>query len=221
MRAWIASLALVLGAGTLIVAAIPCAEQLAASRRELRDSSELALFPSGRFLREASLGHAQLAADIGWLTAIQYYGKHRRADRHYPLAPHLFATITDADPQFENAYFFGSLVLAEGGFREQAERLLRRGAERNPHSWGLRFELGFYQYVIEKSYGEAAAAFMAAAQIPGAPEYVRRFAAAAHQRSGDAATARLLWDLIARESDNEEIRRMARARVASLEGDDG
>jgi len=217
MRTWIVGLALVTGAGALIGGALPLAARFAASRPPVRAVGELELFPSGRFLREVSLGHAQLAADLGWLTAIQYYGKHRRDDRRYPLAPHLFATITDVDPRFESAYFFGSLVLAEGGFLERAERLLRRGAERNPRSWRLRFELGFFQYVIKKSYAEAAATFLAAAGTPGAPAYTRRFAAGAHERAGDAATARGLWSLIARESDNQEIRRMARERVASLE----
>jgi len=217
VRTRTASLALVAGAAALIGAATPLAGRFAASRSALADHGELDLFPSGRFLREASLGHAQLAADLGWLTAIQYYGKHRQADRRYPLAPHLFATITDADPRFENAYFFGSLVLADGGFREQAERLLRRGAERNPDSWRLRFELGFFQYVIRKAPAAAAAEFAAAAAIPGAPEYVRRFAAAAFQQAGDEETARRLWQLVACESQNEEIRRMATERIATLE----
>ncbi len=217
MRNWFAGLALVMGAGVLLGAALPLGARFAACRPALPNAGELDLFPSGRFLREASLGHVQLAADLAWLTAIQYYGQHRRGDRRYPLAPHLFATITDADPRFENAYFFGSLVLADGGFADQAERLLRRGAERNPHSWRLRFELGFFQYVIKKSHAEAAATFLAVSRIPGAPEYARRFAAAAHERAGDAATARQLWSLIARESRNDEIRRMARERAARLE----
>ncbi len=217
MRSWTVSLALGAGAAALLATATPLAARFADSRPALADRSELDLFPSGRFLREVSLGHAQLAADLGWLTAIQYYGKHRMTDRRYPLAPHLFATITDADPHFENAYFFGSLVLADGGFREQAERLLRRGAERNPDSWQLRFELGFFHYVVKKVPAQAAAEFAAAAEIPGAPEYVRSFAAVAFQRSGDVAMARRLWQLIARESQNEEIRRMAEERIAALE----
>ena len=217
MRSWTVSLALAVGAGALIATATPLAARLAASRTALADPGELELFPSGRFLREVSLGHAQLAADLGWLTAIQYYGKHRLTDRRYPLAPHLFATITDADPRFENAYFFGSLVLADGGFREQAERLLRRGAERNPDSWRLRFELGFFHYVVNGAPAQAAAEFAAATEIPGAPEYTRRFAAAAFQRAGDAAMARRLWQLVARESQNEVIQRMAEERIAALE----
>ncbi len=70
---------------------------------------------------------------------------------------------------------------------------------------------------MRKAPIQAAAEFAAAAEIPGAPEYTRRFAAAAFQRAGDAATARHLWQVIACESENEEIRRMAAERIASLE----
>ncbi len=212
-----AILLLPLAAVALLAVAHPTAEHFANSKQCGLDVGELGLFPSGRFLREASLGHRQLVADLGWLTAVQYYGKHRQSDRRYLLAPHLFGTITDLDPAFENAYFFGSLVLVDAGLPERAERLLRRGVERNPNSWRLRFELGFFHYVITRSHGAAAAAFEAAARLPDAPAFVRRFAAVAYQRAGDKRTARLLWRLIAQQSENEEIRRMARERLAGLE----
>lgn len=210
---------LVLGltAGLIITGAGWLGGQFAASRPAVRDSAEMTFFPSGRFLREASLGHRHLAADLGWLAAIQYYGKHRRGDRRYPLAPHLFTVITEVDPHFESAYFFASLILTEAGFRRGAEALLKRGCERNPSSWRLRFELGFFHFVITRSYDLAASAFQAAAELPGAPEYPRRFAAAAYQRAGDAETARELWELLAAASENEEIRRMARERLENME----
>lgn len=204
-------------AGLILTGAGWLGNQFAASRPALRDAAEMTFFPSGRFLREASLGHRHLAADLGWLAAIQYYGKHRRSDRHYPLAPHLFAVITEVDPHFESAYFFASLILTEAGFRRRAGALLERGCECNPDSWRLRFELGFFHYVITQSYDLAADAFEAAAALPGAPEYVRRFGAAAYQRAGDVAMARQLWELIAAASENEEIRRMARERLEKLE----
>ncbi len=212
------TLLIAVGAGLLLALSVPLMERFQASRGGIVDRAELTLFPSGRFLRAMSLGHRHLVADIGWLTAIQYYGKHRRSDRRYPLATHLFTVITEADPAFENAYLFGALIMAEAGLTETAGHLLRRGAERNPDSWWLRFELGFYHYVITRSWKEAAASFAAAARLPGAPAYVRRFAAAAFERSGDAETARQLWQIICAQSDNPEIRRIAQGRIEELEG---
>jgi hypothetical protein len=214
-------LLLVVGAG-LLAGSVPLGEALERSRPAVRDESELTLFPSGRFLREASLGHPQLVADLAWLQAVQYYGKHRQGDRRYPLSPHLFYTLTDADPHFENAYLFAALVMSEGGFLREAETLLQRGADRNPDSWKLRFELGFFQYVALKKHACAAQNFHCASHLEGAADYVGRFAAAAYERAGDPETARVLWQVMAATSDNEEIQRMAQERIADLEtGDAG
>lgn len=177
---------------------------------------ELALFPSGRLVREASLGHPQWTADLAWLTAIQYYGRHRRSDRSYPLADHLFRVVTEADPGFARAYLFGALILCEQGDRDAAEALLRRGVNAHPESWLHWFELGFFHYVETRSFDEAARAMRIAARLPGAPEYVGRFAAAAAGHAGDRETALSLWETVARGSGNEEIRRMAEERIAAL-----
>lgn len=201
----------------LLTAAIPLRDALAGARPAIDDPSELALFPSGRWLQELSLGHPQLLADVAWLEAIQYYGKHRQTDRRYPLSPHLFSILTEADPQFESAYLFAALVMSEGGFLEDAERLLQRGVDRNPDSWKLRFELGFFQYVALKDYRAAAENFYNAAQLEGAAPYAHRFAAAAYEKAGDPQTAKVLWSLLAESTDNEEVRRMAAERLAELE----
>ncbi len=215
--------------GALLFALIACAgigmatpvgREFAVQKGAFRDRAEMTLFPSGRFLSQASVGHRHLVADLAWVAAIQYYGKHRRTDRRYALAPHLFTVITDADPAFENAYLFGSLIMVEAGFVRQAASLLRKGTERNPSSWKLKFELGFFHYVVTRSWRLAGEAFAAAARDPRAPEYVHRFAAAAYERAGDAHTARKLWEMIARESENREIRRMAEEHLNAMGGEE-
>ncbi len=213
--------ALLLLAATALAVCAPLGGSLAqkqsASREiAIRESQELELFPSGKFLREISLGHPQLLADLAWLEAIQYYGKHRLSDRRYPLSPHLFKTLIEADPHFEGAYLFAALVMAEGGYLREAEQHLQKGAAVNPHSWGLRFELGFFQYVALQDYARAAQSFHDASRLEGAAEYVGRFAAASFERAGDEETARALWGVIARSSENEEIQRMAKDRLSGL-----
>ncbi|MCK4303316.1 MAG: hypothetical protein KAY24_03680 [Candidatus Eisenbacteria sp.] len=210
------TLVLALGACLSIVLAAVVRAEFAASKSRVRDETEMTLFPSGRFLREMSLGHRHLVADLGWLAAIQYYGKHRMTDRRYEMAPHLFSVITEADTAFENAYLFGALVLAEAHLLDDGARMLKEGVARNPESWFLNFELGFYHYIFMRRWEAAAAAFAAAAELPGAPEYARRFAAAAYEKTGDEETARKLWEIIATQSDNQEIRRMAEERLESL-----
>src|SRR5258705_6041108 len=42
---------------------------------------ELSYYPSGEHLEPATLGHAESAADLAWLRAVQYYGGHRDTDK--------------------------------------------------------------------------------------------------------------------------------------------
>ncbi|MFN8546933.1 MAG: hypothetical protein U0527_02925 [Candidatus Eisenbacteria bacterium] len=171
---------------------------------------ELALFPTGPWVKSATLGRARLAADAAWLESIQYYGRHRKADRRYPFAQTLFTTLVGLDPRFENAYVFGALVLAEDvGRFDQARALLEQGIAANPESWRLRFELGFLCYLHGPSKSEAAMLLRRAAETEGAPESVARLAAFAATRGGDRELAVALWTEVYRATDNAEIQRIA------------
>ncbi len=205
------------GALLLLSLALPVSSHLMEYRERMIDRSEMTYFPSGRCLQELSLGHRHLVADIAWLSAIQYYGKHRQTDQNYEISPSLFSVITEADPAFINAYLFASLVMTEAGKCEQAEALLVKGADNNPDSWRLHFDLGFFHFVVTHSWEKAAVAFQASARAPGAPEYTQRFAAASLDKAGNEETARVLWQVIALESENEEIRRMAEERLSLYE----
>ena len=50
-------------------------------RPHMNDSLYL---PSGKFISEASLGYRQLAADVVWLSAVQYYGEYRQTNMISP-----------------------------------------------------------------------------------------------------------------------------------------
>lgn len=181
------------------------------------DPVELALFPHGPWVRPAMLGRHRVAADVAWLRAIQYYGKHRATDRSYPYAWTLFRTMTDLDPQFVNAYVFGALVLAEDqDDMEGAQRLLRDGMAANPGHWILPFEYGFLAYVHGGDMATAAEYLAAAARLPDAPPSAGRLAAYAAGRAGEVDFAIELWREMLRHSDNDEIRRTARRYLKEL-----
>jgi len=202
----------------LLALAFPCGRALSRSRPILPDRSELNLFPSGPWVRPLAFGRTRLAADLAWLTAIQYYGRHRKTDRRYEHASTLFHTLTGLDPSFENAYVFGALVLSEdAGDPTGARALLREGMAKNPESWLLRFEYGFLLYVQRNDPAEAAEELHAAARMPGAPPYVARLAAFAAGASGKRDLAIELWRQVLQESPNEQIRRMARSYLRRLE----
>jgi hypothetical protein len=210
-----AALAVALGAGVFRVAdwawgAVPRASAL----------EELAYYPSGQHVRPATLGHADAAADLAWLRAIQYYGAHRRSDNRFDHLYHVFDILTTLSPRFESAYVFGAFALAQEGRNfAQAEALLRKGLEHNPRSGNLAFEMGFLYYVKPngRDLARAAEAFDIASRLPGRPELARRFAAFCHQNSGGLAVAYALWQQVRETTANAYMRDIAAREMARIE----
>lgn len=178
---------------------------------------ELMYFPSGKFLKEASLGHDMLIADLAWVRAIQYYGRHKQTDQDYSMAGHIFDVVTTLDPKFKNAYIFGALVLAQDAHDvEKGVELLHRGMVNLPGEWLLPFEAGFIYYICDANMAQANRWFLEATRVPGHPESVERFAAFTADRSGDLKTALQLWGELYESTENPYVRQMAEERVREL-----
>ncbi len=182
-----------------------------------RAGGELMYFPSGHLLHPMALGHPLTLADCLWLRAIQYYGEHRLSDNRFPMAGHIFETVTALDPHFTAAYIFGGLVLAaEGGDLERGLALLKRGIAWNPRSWELPFETGFVYYVTSKDDLLASHYFGRASRLPEAPSYVKRFAAHTKAKSGDLQAALALWEELLDSTDHPAVQALAAERVAEI-----
>ncbi|KPJ60789.1 MAG: hypothetical protein AMJ46_04780 [Latescibacteria bacterium DG_63] len=182
-----------------------------------QQGEELMYFPSGRFLKQASLGHENTFADVVWLRAIQYYGEHRLTDRKYDMVGHIFDVMTTLDPQFIHAYAFGALVLAEdAGKPIDGLKLLRKGMSHNPDDWYLAFETGFIYYIVLRDSENAGRYFSLSSKLPGAPEFTSRFAAFVEERAGHTETALRLWEESARMTENARIKEMAEQKVEEL-----
>ena len=201
----------------LLCAALGIRQGFESSAGTIRDRSELTYFPAGPWVRLMSLGFTELGADLAWLRAIQYYGEHRRTDQDYPFISNLFEALFLLDPKFENGYLFGALVLVEDQHDLQgALAMLERGMEANPESWRLIFEYGFFHYVHAKDPDQAAPYLAKAAAMPGAPEWVQRLAAYSAKKAGRHEMAVRLWFEIYRNTDNDEVRRIAVQYLAEL-----
>jgi hypothetical protein len=171
---------------------------------------ELMYFPSGHLLEVASMGYETLIADLLWLKGIQYYGEHHRTDRSYPLAEHVFSTITDLDPHFLGAYRFGAFVLSQDvGQPAAGVDLIRKGMQRNPGRWQLPFDLGFLYFVEMDDQERAAHYFRFSSWQEDAPEIAKRFSAFAFRKAGKNAAAKALWEEIRRSSDNDVMKKTA------------
>ena len=181
---------------------------------------DLSYYPSGEFLRPATLGHAETAADLAWLRAVQYYGAHRQDSNDFQRMPHVFRILTELSPEFLPAYVFGAFSLAqEGGSFAAGEQLLLKGIEANPRSGYLAFELGFLYYVKPggRDLRKAAEYFQMASRLPDAPEGAARFAAFAREHSGDLRVAYALWERVFQTSQNRYMRDIAERNMREIE----
>jgi hypothetical protein len=182
---------------------------------------ELTYFPSGRFMELADLGFGSVVADGMWLRGIQYYGAHRKSDRAYPLAEHIFSTITDLDPQFISAYRFGALVLSQDvGATADAVDLLRKGIRNNPDTWEIPFDLGFIYFVDGNDWAKAAHYFRFASRAPDAPEITKRFTAFAYRKAGKTELSRALWEELYASTSNSVIRDAANFAIKNIDLDE-
>jgi hypothetical protein len=179
--------------------------------------------PSGKFLRQLSLGYEGLLADIYWTRVVQYFGRKRLAhSAEFKLLGPLLQITTDLDPHLLIAYRFGSIFLAEkpprgAGQPLEALALLRRGIVANPDYWRFWEDVGFVYYWDLKDYAAAARAFQTGSERPGAMQWMRIMAAKVAAQGGQLATSRFLWAEIARQAGNEHIRKNAEDHLIALE----
>ncbi len=180
---------------------------------------ELSYYPSGVHLRPATLGHADAAADLAWLRAVQYYGEHRMSDSRFQRMFHVFDILTTLAPDFVPAYIFGAFALAqEGRDFPSAERLMHKGLDANPRSGELAFQLGFLYYVRPggRELRKAAECFELAARLPDGPPSSARFAAFARQHSGDLLVAYEMWQRVGETSGNRYLRELAEREMTKI-----
>ncbi len=169
------------------------------------ETERLLYLRSGPVARRLMLSFDALAADIYWMRAIQHYGRERRSDRaanRFELLEPLLDLTTTLDPEFNIAYRFGAIFLAElppsgPGRVDQSIALLKKGLEHNPGRWQYAFDIGFIYYWYGTGLGrgrldyEAAAQwFDEAAKVPGAPIWIRQLAAMTRAQGGDTRGAR-------------------------------
>jgi len=181
------------------------------------DRDHLLYLPSGRLLRVLSLGYNDTLADLIYLWSIQYYGYYQGGVRYDYLMQIYERVITVLDPQFQDAYLLGAMILSMEAHRdEDALTLLDKGIRENPKDWLLPFEAGFIAYSDLRDYRRAAAYFRTAMERPGVNPVVRRFYAEMFSRMGDPRTSLQHWSEILATAESDYVRRIAERHVEDL-----
>ena len=178
--------------------------------------------PTGKFVKELALGYRQVASDLIWLSAIQYYGEYRQEKHDLAYFKGLIDIITTLDPQFVFAYIFGAMVVSEDtGEFEEGTAILKKGMAANPTSWELPFEIGFLNFANRVDYKVAGRYFDLASRMPGAPERSRRFAAFVYSKAGETGSSIELWEKYIEYTDNPYLKEMAESYIAKLKAEQG
>jgi len=174
--------------------------------------------PSGRFVQQASLGYHELAADMVWFQAVQYYGGYRKSEHDLAYFSGLIDIVNELDPHFVFPYVFGAVVMAQDlGDLDRGIHMLKRGMRNNPSMYELPFEIGFLYYTIARDDSAAARYFDLASRLPGGKERAGRFAAFVYSRAGHTATSMRMWQEIAQDPDEQPyMRDMARHYLEKL-----
>ncbi|MEP6919236.1 MAG: hypothetical protein ABJC89_26575 [Acidobacteriota bacterium] len=193
--------------------------------RAAQESDQVLYVRSGAALKRLTLGFNGIAADVYWIRALQHYGGDRLikipgAVRYQLLYPLLDITTT-LDPHFNIAYRFGAIFLSEGypggpGRPDRAIELLRKGLVAMPHKWQYYHDIGFVYYWHLRDYKASAEWFQRAEEQPGAPSWLKPLAATMLVQGQDRASARLLWEQIAR-SEEEWLRKSATRALLQLD----
>lgn len=176
--------------------------------------------------RRLALGFNGLAADWYWLRALQYIGRKTLAYRGSlqmddlgplqlkALAP-LLEQATTLDPQFLAAYQYGAIVLPAVD-AEAAVRLVEKGIRENPRAWRLHSSLGYIRWQ-QGRFAEAAEAYAAGGRVEGAPPWMTAMAAQMSAKGGSRETARAIYEVMLRTTDDEQMKLLAFRRLVQLQ----
>ena len=188
------------------------------------DAGDLLYLRSPTAVRRLALSYDALAADIYWIRAVQYYGGTRLsadATKNFDRLLPLLDLTTALDPYFTIAYRFGAIFLAESypsgaGRPDQAIALLEKGLAAQPDRWEFAQDIGFVHYWWLGDYPQAAAWFLRASAIPGAPEWLKPLAAQVAADGGNRDASRQLWLQLRDTAESDWLRRMAETQLRQL-----
>jgi hypothetical protein len=182
---------------------------------------------SPELMRRLALGFDALLADIYWIRSVQYYGDTKlslNAKKQYGRLYPLLDTTTSLDPRFNIAYRFGAILLSEGhpngaGDPQQAISLLQKAIKEMPDKWQYPHDAAFVEYWWNRDNGAAATWMLRAADVPGAPSYLRTVAASMLAEGGEQRSARALWSEVEANAEHEWLRQAARRGLMQLDAE--
>lgn len=192
---------------------------------ELTVARELIYLPSPATARLMSFGFEQLSADWYWVRALQYFVEPAQELNQYRNLADFLEVVVGVDPDFHYAYKFAgtSIPYDTGRYHfansDRAIDFLQRGVARFPDDWQMRLYLGFYLLNFREDTAGAAEQFSKAAPIPGAPPYLKGFAAKLLTLSGEIARGKVFTEQMLALTDDPDERTRLKQRLREIEAE--
>ena len=189
------------------------------------EDQDLAL--QGARLKGYALGFEGLIADWYWMQSLQYVGSkiienpdaNISIDNLNALNPRLLYPYLDnattLDPRFIAPYSYGAFVLPAID-KEQAIKITLKGIENNPDNYYLYHQLGYIYWKTE-DYQKAEETYTKGSQVAGAPPFMKLMAANMKSEGGSRETARVVYQQIYNEAENEQIKESALLKIQTLD----
>ncbi len=173
--------------------------------------------PSPRTVKLICLGFDQVAADLFWLTFVQYVGDGESRQRdNFSRAYEYLDLVTSLDPKFIQPYWFAAFVVGSEMQRpDLAQPLIERGIQANQNNWYLPFIAGINQYLFAHKEAEAARYYKMAAKFPDAPIWLDRQAEILQAKIPSLVKEVNTWDTIYRNSTDQLVKDRAKERLAA------
>ncbi len=191
-------------------------------RYQMETISHLSLLPSP-MVRALALEFDGAVADYLLLKTITYIGyklleKEALNEEEWQQVITMLHRITDLDPRFWDPYLLGEMMLPwDAGKVDEANRLLQKAARARPEDYRPWYLLGFNAFFFEKNAKKAAPYLRRAAELPGAPGFLKGLAARFSYYGGETDLGILyLKGMLARTTD-EALRKHLEKRLVALE----
>ncbi len=172
--------------------------------------------PNPAIVKTAAMGYHTMVADIYWLSAIQYYSESViQKNVHDDLYP-LINFITDLDPNFCMAYYFGGQNMMVGDVDpRKAAAILEKGKKNCPEDYRLPFLLGYCYYFYLHEPEKAADNMEIAAQKKDLP-YLALLASRIRSEAGRLDTGLRFLEEMIKHTKDERAREKYRQRIAEI-----
>jgi hypothetical protein len=230
------TLALALALGLGLVAHLAHGNTLA-RQQTIPDELDVLYVPPPGQLRPMAVGYREALADLIWVRALIYSGSKLGSNQLDAVGRYVDA-ITGLSPRFRRAYLWGGITAVYSGSAtidramvDQAITIYRAGVREFPESHELLYPFGMLlitQVSSTPGYDEAERAalreegttLIRRAAAFGADPLVRQYAATlVGEHGADALAIQFLESQLA-QTDDEDHRRMLRAKLTRLVGRD-